>query len=56
MSVKHCVGQICMFPQTDQEFWCEEVLCYHLGKILDVGARMLGFRLMLQDDEGQYAN
>ena len=44
------------FPQTDQEFWHEEVLCYHLGKMLDVGARMLAFCLMLQDDEGQYAN
>ena len=44
------------FPQTDQEFWHEDVLCYHPGKILDIGARMLGFCLMLQDDEGQYAN
>ena len=44
------------FPQTDQEFWCEEVLCYHPGKMLDVGARIPGFPLMLQDDEGQYTN
>ena len=45
-----------VFPQTDQEFWREEVLCYHLGKMLDVRAHMPGLYLMLQDDEGQYAN
>ena len=44
------------FPQIDQEFWHEEVLCYHLGKMLDVRASMNGFQLMLQDNEGQYAN
>ena len=44
------------FPQTDQEFWREEVLCYHPGKMLDVGACMTSFRLMLQDNKGQYAN
>ena len=44
------------FPQTDQEFWREEVLCYHPGKTLDIGARMTGFRLMLQDDKVQYPN
>ena len=31
------------FPQTDQEFWREEALCYHPGKMLDVGACMTGF-------------
>ena len=55
MSIKHCVGQI-RIPQTDQEFWQEEALCYHPGKMLDVGACMMGFQLMLQDDKGQYVN
>ena len=44
------------FPQTDQEFWREEALCYRPGKMLDIGACMTGFILMLQDDKGQYAN
>ena len=55
MSIKHCMGQICTFPQTEQEFCWEEALCYHPGKMLDIRACMMGFRLMLQDDEGQYA-
>ena len=42
------------FPQMDQEYWREEALCYHPGKMLDVRAHMPGFRLMLQDDKGQY--
>ena len=42
------------FLQMDQEYWREEALCYHPGKTLDVGTRMPGFRLMLQDDKGQY--
>ena len=42
------------FPQTDQEYWREEALCYRPGKMLDVGTHMPGFRLMLQDDKGQY--
>ena len=42
------------FPQIDQEYWREEALCYHPGKTLNVGTRMPGFRLMLQDDKGQY--
>ena len=42
------------FPQTDQEYWREEALCYRPGKMLDVRTRMPGFRLMLQDDKGQY--
>ena len=44
------------FLQTDQEFWREEALCYCPGKMLDVGAHMTGFRLMLQDDKGEYTN
>ena len=44
------------FLQTDQEFWKEEALCYHPRKMLNVRARMTGFRLMLQDDKGQYSN
>ena len=42
------------FPQVDQECWREEALCYHPGKMLDIRTHMLGFRLMLQDDKGQY--
>ena len=42
------------FPQMDQEYWREEALCYRPGKTLDIGTRMPGFRLMLQDDKGQY--
>ena len=44
------------FLQMDQEFWREEALCYCPGKMLDVRACMMGFRLMLQDDKGQYPN
>ena len=42
------------FPQMDQECWREEALCYRPGKTLDIGTHMPGFRLMLQDDKGQY--
>ena len=42
------------FPQMDQEYWREEALCYRPGKMLDVGMCMPGFRLMLQDEKGQY--
>ena len=38
----------------DDTCWREEALCYHLGKTLDVGARMPGFKLTLQDDKGEY--
>ena len=38
----------------DQECWREEALCYHPGKTLDVGTRMPGFRLILQDGKGGY--
>ena len=44
------------FPKTDEECWREEALCYHPGKMLDVGTRMPGLRLMLQDDKGEYPN
>ena len=42
------------FPQTDQEYWREEALCYRPGKTLNVGTCMPGFRLMLQDNKGEY--
>ena len=42
------------FPQMDQEYWREEALFCRPGKMLNVGMRMPGFRLMLQDDKGQY--
>ena len=43
-----------VFPQMDDEYWREEALCYHYGKMLNVGVCMPGFRLMLQDDKGEY--
>ena len=42
------------FPLTDDMCWREEALCYRPGKTLDVGARMPGFKIMLQDDKGEY--
>ena len=42
------------FPLTDDTCWREEALCYRPGKTLDVGARMPGFKIMLQDDKGEY--
>ena len=42
------------FPLTNDMSWREEALCYHPGKTLDVRARMPGFKLMLQDDKGEY--
>ena len=42
------------FPLTDDMCWREEALCYCPGKTLDVGARMPSFKLMLQDDKGEY--
>ena len=38
----------------DQEYWREEALYYCPGKMLDIRMCMPGFRLMLQDDKGQY--
>ena len=32
------------------------MLCYHPRKMLNVGMRMTGFRLMLEDDKGEYTN
>ena len=42
------------FPLMDDMCWREEALCYRPGKTLDVRARMPGFKLMLQDDKGEY--
>ena len=53
MYITHCMGPI-RVPLTDDECWREEALCYHPGKTLDVGTRMPGFKLMLQDDKGEY--
>ena len=44
------------FPLTDDMCWREEALCYRPGKTLDVGACMPSFKLMLQDDKGEYSN
>ena len=54
MYITHRVGPIRMFPQMDDECLREEALCYRPGKTLDVRTRMPGFRLMLQDDKGEY--
>ena len=53
MHITHCVGPFA-FPLTDDTCWREEALCYRPGKTLDVGVRMPGFKLMLQDDKGEY--
>ena len=42
------------FPLTDDMYCREEALCYRLGKTLDVRVRMPSFKLMLQDDKGEY--
>ena len=42
------------FPLTEDRCWREEALCYRPGKVLDVGAHMPSFKLMLQDDKGEY--
>ena len=44
------------FPLADQNCWQEEVLCHYLGKVLDVGTHMPGFRLMLQNKDGHYTS
>ena len=44
------------FPQTEEKHWKEEVLLHYPGKVLDVGARMPGFKLMMQNEEGHYRN
>ena len=43
-----------VFPQTDQKYWWEEILSHYPGKVLNIGARMPGFRLMLQNEDGHY--
>ena len=42
------------FPLTDNVCWREEALYYCPGKTLDVGTCMPGFKLMLQDNKGEY--
>ena len=44
------------FPQTEEKHWKKEVLSHYPGKVLDVGAHMLGFKLMMQNKEGHYGN
>ena len=44
------------FPQTEEKHWKEEVLSHYLGKVVDDGAHMLGIKLMMQNEEGQYGN
>ena len=38
----------------DDECLREEALCYCPGKTLDIGTHMPGFRLMFQEDKGEY--
>lgn len=44
------------FPPTEEQYWKVEVLLHYPGKILDVGACMFRFKIMLQNDEGLYGN
>ena len=43
-----------VFPLTDDTCWREKALCYRLGNTLDVRACMPSFKLMLQDNKGEY--
>ena len=43
------------FPQVDEEHWKEECLSYYPGMVLNIGARMPGIRLVVQNAEGQYS-
>ena len=44
------------FPKTDKKHWREEVLCHLPRKVLDMGAWMPGFRVMLQNDDRHYSS
>ena len=44
------------FPQTEEKHWKEEVLSHYPGKVLNVGAHMPGFKLMMQNKKGHYGN
>ena len=54
MYITHCMGPIRIPPNRSGMLWREGALCYCPGKTLDVGMCMPGFRLMLQDDKGEY--
>ena len=42
------------FPWTEEKYWKKKVLLHSPGKILDVGAHMPGFKIMMQNEEGLY--
>ena len=44
------------FPQNEEKHWKEEVLSYYPGIVVDVGAHMLGIKVMMQNEEGHYGN
>ena len=54
MHITHCMWDPFAFPLMDDTCWREEALCYRPGKTLDVRVCMPGFKLMLQDDKGEY--
>ena len=45
-----------VFPQNEEKHWKEEVLSHYPGKVLDVGAHMPEFKLMMQNEEGHCGN
>ena len=44
------------FPQNEEKHWKEEVLSHYPGKVVNIRARMMGLKLMMQNEEGQYGN
>ena len=44
------------FPPEEEKHWQEVVLLHYPGKVLNIGACMPGFKLMLQNEEGHYRN
>ena len=44
------------FPVAEEEHWKEDCLSYYLGKVVNIGVRMPGIWLIVQDAEGHYGN
>ena len=56
MSIKHHVGQIHVPIKLTKSFGMKRCYATTQGKCWTSGPTMIGFWLMLQDSEGQYAN
>ena len=41
-----------VFPEAEEEHWQEDCLLYYPGKVVNIGARMPGICLIMQDGEG----